>query len=308
MIYCNIRVIFAIQSSLLKLILNILILGIFLSPCLLSAQDIPVTPAADTVALKLTPLQRYDTTVAHLFKDLRFMNFTGKPVARQMLLKKSPAKDHFFYLVAVMVLFLGCIRFFYSRYFGNLFRIFFNTSLRQSQLTDQLLQAKLPSLLFNTFFIISAGFFAFFALLQFNLVKNGIEWWKLLPACVIIVALIYIGKFFTLKFTGWITSYKDAADSYIFITFLINKILGVLLVPVVVILAFSGSGLSSVIIYPALMVVALLLLLRFFRSYGVLKGRLKVSRFHFLLYIAGVEIIPILLICKGLMIYLNKMA
>ena len=62
-----------------------------------------------------------------------------------------------FYLIAGIVLLLAFFKYFNSRYFTNLFRVFFNTSLRQSQLTDQLLQAKLPSLLFNLFFILSGG-------------------------------------------------------------------------------------------------------------------------------------------------------
>jgi hypothetical protein len=48
------------------------------------------------------------------------------------------------------------------------------------------------------------------------------------------------------------------------------------------------------------------LLLRFFRSYGLLQNQLKISRFHFMLYITGIEILPLLLIYKGLMVYLSK--
>jgi hypothetical protein len=56
----------------------------------------------------------------------------------------------------------------------------------------------------------------------------------------------------------------------------------------------------------SLMSIAIFLLLRFFRSYGLIQNQLKISKFHFFLYIIGLEILPLLLIYKGLMVYLTK--
>jgi hypothetical protein len=201
---------------------------------------------------------------------------------------------------------LGCLKFFYNRYFSNLFRVFFNSSLRQSQLTDQLLQARLPSLFFNIFFVISTGFFVYLLLRYFKWLSIDAAWWTFLPGCVAAIGIIYGVKYFTLKFTGWITSYKEAVDTYIFVIFLINKIIGILLVPVIVLMAFAETWLVNFVIIPALVITGLLILLRFFRSYGLLQGQLKVSRFHFFLYVIGIEVLPILVIYKGLMLYLNK--
>jgi len=55
----------------------------------------------------------------------------------------------------------------------------------------------------------------------------------------------------------------------------------------------------------SLLMIGLLLLLRFFRSHGLLQKQLKVSGFHFFLYIAGTEILPLLLIYKGLLILVS---
>ena len=123
--------------------------------------------------------------------------------------------------------------------------------------------------------------------------------------CIISLALIYIGKYIVLKFTGWLTGYKEVTKTYLFVIFLINKILGVLLVPVIIILAFSQFILVKSVIIISLLLIGLLLLLRFFRSYGLLQKQLKVSRFHFFLYIIGTEVIPLLVIYKGLMILVS---
>ena len=246
----------------------------------------------------------YDTILTHLLAQNRFLNIKGKPIAADNQVKHRITKDFLFFLLLSLVFILAFFRLFYQRYFTNLFRVFFNTSLRQSQLTDQLTQAKLPSLFFNLFFTITGGIYIYFLLRYFQWINAG-KMITILAYCVICLTIIYAGKFIVLKFTGWLTGYNEAVNTYLFVIFLINKILGILLIPVVIILAFSQLFLVKIIVPISLLMIGLLLLLRFFRSYGLLQKQLKVSGFHFFLYIAGTEILPLLLIYKGLLILVS---
>lgn len=239
-----------------------------------------------------------------LFKN-KLLNSHTEPVSLAVQMKKVKTRDAFFYLLAGVVLLLSFLKYFYSRYFTNLFRVFFNTSLRQSQITDQLLQAKLPSLLFNIFFVISGGIYVYALLLHYQLVGAGNEW-AFIAASVALTGLIYFIKYCTLKFAGWITGSAHVVDIYVFVVFLINKIIGVFLVPFIIVLSFSDPAIAVIAALVSLISIGIFLLLRFFRSYGLIQNHLKISKFHFLLYITGLEILPLLLIYKGLMIYLNK--
>jgi Domain of unknown function (DUF4271) len=250
-------------------------------------------------------INQYNQAVQIILGQNKFLNSIGTPVSMAVKTKKVTANDGMFYLIAGLVFVMAIIKFFFARYFVNLFRVFFNTSLRQGQLTDQLLQAKLPSLFFNLFFIISAGTYAYFLLQQYGFIAQQLQW-VLLGACIGVLGLVYVVKYITLKFTGWVTGYKSATDTYIFIIFLISKILGVILIPFMVLIAFAKLPIASAAALISLLMVILLFLLRFIRSYGLLQNQLKVSRFHFFLYIAGVEIIPLLLLYKGLWILLSK--
>lgn len=235
----------------------------------------------------------------------KLLNTDTEPISFAVQFKKTQSKDPLFYLIAVMVFMLASLKYVYHRYFTNLFRVFFNTSLRQSQLTDQLLQAKLPSLLFNLFFVISGGLFIYILLSYFHLI-SGDSKWVFIFFSMVLMGLIYFLKFCTLKFTGWITGLKDATNTYLFVLFLINKIIGIFLVPFIIILSFSDYIIVSFAVPVSLISIGIFILLRFFRSYGLIQNQLKISRFHFFLYIMGVEIWPLLLIYKGLMIYLSK--
>lgn len=246
-----------------------------------------------------------DTSLAALIKENSLLNSMGTPASMAVSTRKEQNMGSMFYLLTGTVLLLAFFRYFFARYFGNLFRVFFNTSLRQSQLTDQLLQAKLPSLFFNLFFIISGGLYSYFLMVHYHWLNDQNNW-LLISSCISVLGFIYLMKFCTLKFTGWMTGYSEETNTYVFILFLINKIMGILLVPFIIIMAFSGNAIVRAAIPLSLVIIGLLLVLRFYRSYGLLQNQLKISRFHLLLYVIGMELLPLLLIYKGLVLLLNK--
>lgn len=272
---------------------------------LVDSSGIPVI-AQDSTDSVTTPLPvRKDNSIVGFIKENSLLNSTGTPAALAVKERAGKSMDQMFYLLTGMVFLLAFFRYIFGRYFTNLFRVFFNTSLRQGQLTDQLLQAKLPSLFFNLFFVISAGLYSFFLMSHYHWL-NGQNGWIMISLCIAVLGLIYFLKFCTLKFTGWVTGYRDQADTYIFVLFLINKITGIFLVPFSIFMAFSTKSVVGIAIPLSLIIIGFLLLMRLFRSYGLLQNQLKITRFHLFLYIVGVEILPLLLIYKGLVFLLNK--
>lgn len=283
-------------------------------PALLLAQNDSGSVRKDTLVKRDTVISKaiipvhvnhYDSMVSSLLIENKFLQNKDAPSSLAVSYKKTKSADALFYLLAALLLLLAVFRFFFARYFSNLFRVFFNSSLRQGQFTDQLLQAKLPSLLFNIFFILCGGMYSYFILLHYQLINDS-NWLESIALCVGLVGLVYFSKFCILKFTGWVTGFHQETDTYVFVLFLINKIIGIILVPFIVIIAFSESYIVNAVILTSFFCLGSLLVLRFFKSYGLLQHQLKISRFHFFLYLVGIEILPLLLIYKGLVIYLNK--
>ncbi|RYY50668.1 MAG: DUF4271 domain-containing protein [Chitinophagaceae bacterium] len=234
-----------------------------------------------------------------------YLNSKGTPAALAIK-NRIPIKENaLFYLLAGLLFFFGIVKSLYSRYFSTLFRVFFNSSLRQSQLTDQLMQAKLPSLFFNLIFLISAALYGYLLLQKISFHQQDFNW-ILLGICIAVFAAIYAGKFIAVKFFGWMTGYNTEADTYIFIVFLINKIIGVCLLPVVIILAFSEATIVKVVIILSIILVGMMLLLRFVKSYGLLQHKLKINRFHFILYIFSFELLPLAIIYKAAELFIMK--
>jgi len=244
----------------------------------------------------------------HSLNDLLNKNFLldaySKPVANFQQVRKIVSKDLIFYILLGLFFYLAVLRAAFPRYFGNLVRVFFNTSLRQSQLTDQLLQARLPALCINIFFACIGGVFLYLILNKFGIYSYNN--WKVLLYTIPAIALVYLGKYFILLFTGWLTGFKQEVGTYIFIVFLFNKILSLFLLPLAVVIAFAETSIAQIALVISFIVIGLWLLLRFYRSYSLLQHRLKVSSFHFFLYVIGIEILPILLIYKAAMLIMLK--
>ena len=245
------------------------------------------------------------TAYAALLDSNIFLSIIGKPHSLVVNVKKHETSDVVFYIIASLFLLLGLLRTIFSRYFTTMFRVFFNTSLRQNQLTDQLEQAALPSLLFNIFFVTSLGLYIYI-LWEHQNIYHAVINWAYLGFSVLAVAVCYLVKYVSLLFTGWLTNYKPEAKIYIFSIFLLNKIIGMLLLPFTLLIAFSTFKVAQYAVIISFVLLAILLLSRFFKTYGLLQNRLKLNGIHFFIYIISLEVLPIMIIYKTAMLFFRN--
>ena len=260
-----------------------------------------VKPLIDTV----NQVVQYKNIYSQLLDSNIFLFSKGQPQSFPIILKARETNQPFFYLFAALLFFLGLLRTIFSRYFTTLFRVFFNTSLRQNQLTDQLAQATLPSLLFNAFFVFSTGLYIYFLHQYFNEKNNAINW-NFLGICFTAIAVSYSIKYVSLLFTGWVTNYNAEVKLYVFIVFLLNKIIGIFLIPFTLLIAFSSYKIAGYAMFISFILLSILILTRFFKAYGLIQNKLKMNGFHFFIYILAIEILPIVLIYKSVLIFFGK--
>ena len=168
----------------------------------IARPDTSIVAVADTSKLNIDSLTRvvypvlksYHSVVDSLLLSGKFINAKEPAVYFITNRKQTDGKEFIFYALCIVVLILGIFKTFYNGYFNNLFRVFFNTSIRQTQLTDQLLQAKLPSFILNIFFAISVGFYIWLLFKHYQpprLMDNEL----LLPFCIVGIGALYFIKY-----------------------------------------------------------------------------------------------------------------
>ncbi len=239
-----------------------------------------------------------------VLKDHPFLNFYGKPQVQTIFLRNVQSNDGIFYYIVGLVLYLALMRLFFYKYVNTMFTLFFRATLRQQQLREQLLQAPLPALLMNVFFVVSLATYCTFLAIHFRMPFADNFWTTLLYA-IILIACIYFVKFIFLNIVGWIFGISNVTDTYIFIVFLINKMIGIFLLPVIALLAFPLPKLLPVMLMISYILVGGMLFYRFIISYRPVRSEIKVNRFHFFLYLCAFDIAPLLLIYKVLLTFVD---
>ena len=279
-----------------------------LNPKVTTPAAIPSMDTTNKIAEKdsfaaMTPSKDVRSITNDLLSKNKWINVKAEPVFFIQEQRTSSGKEFLFYAICAVVLILGIFKTFYRAYFNNLFRVFFNTSLRQSQLSEQLLQAKLPSFILNIFFTIAAGLYIWLLFGHFHPLTM-ISSKLLLPVCIAGIAILYFLKYCLLKFLGWLTEIRETTDNYIFVLFLVNKITGIVLVPFIILLAFSMPEWVNSVATISLLVLGLFFLSRYVKSYSVIQRKISLRPFHFIIYIAAAEIMPLFIIYKFMMDYL----
>jgi len=228
-----------------------------------------------------------------------------KPMRYSITIKKWQGKEVIFYSIITLLIFFALVKNGFGRYVDDLVKTYFRTGINQKQSKEQLLQNPLPSVLLNLFFVLSIGLFLAL-LLQYFKLGLDFNFWLLYLYCILGLGSIYLVKFISLKFIGWIFQVSPSTDSYIFIVFTTNKIIGIVLLPFLVLLAFTYGLVTEAAMSLSIMVVCGLIAYRFFLSYISIRGQIRISFFHFVLYLLAFEVIPLLLINKLLFSFLGE--
>lgn len=282
-----------------KVIQDTAAIAVVTNPSTVAQDSVSARPELQIPAWEVRSDQSFELQI---LKQHPFYNFRVKPFIVPTGLKIFKGKETMFYVIMGLVLVFALLRLAFAKYFYDLFRVFFRTTMKQRQIREQLMQTPLPSLAFNLFFIASAGLYIAFILFHFGFrpVEN---FWILYFYCGIGLAAIYLGKFIGLKISGWLFNMRQGADSYIFIVFIINKAIGIFLLPFLVLLAFSTEPVRSIGMTLSWCGIGFLLLYRFILGYSAVRNEVRFNLFHFFLYICAFEIAPLLLIYRLLLFF-----
>jgi len=212
-----------------------------------------------------------------------------------------PNKDLLFYSILVLVFLFGFVNNVFPQYFSKLFKQFSQSSLRMIQYREQLLQNSFGSLIINICFILSFSLMS--TLLIFNRHLLALSFWEGFFYISLFFTFLYIGKYISLQIAGYVFNSKELVNTYIFVVFMINKVLGVLLVPFILILAFAKPIFHPYAIGGAALITVLLILYRYLFSLTSVRNKLHISSFHFFLYLCAFEILPLTILYKFIVQY-----
>jgi hypothetical protein len=243
-----------------------------------------------------------------VLKHHPYFAFGTKPMAQDLPgIRKVIGKEWLFYSLLFLVIAFATLKRMFPKYFNDLFRLFFRTTLKQKQVREQLMQTPLPSLLLNGFFVLCGAFYISFQVKHYS-PDAADGFWTIFFYAGITLSVIYFLKFIGLKISGWLFGMQEAADAYVFIVFIINKMIGIFLIPFLFVLAFSTGIIYTVGLTLSWFLIGGLLAYRLILTWGTIRSQARVSPFHFFLYLLAFEVTPLLLVYKALLLYFSQTA
>ncbi len=248
------------------------------------------------------PLKDYKTYFSQkknafkLYNELVTKSNDGPVVFRIEQRFSLPDKDILYYSIFGLLFLFAFVHNIYPQYFPKLFSQFNQSSLRMLQNREQLLQNSLASLLMNIGFILSFSLMA--TLLIFNRHLLALSFWEGYGYICLFFTALYVGKYLFLLLAGYTFNSMELIQTYVFVIFMINKVLGILLIPFILILAFARPYFYDFAIVGGAVLAVLLILYRYLFSLTTVRNKLHISSFHFFLYLCAFEIVPILILYK----------
>ncbi|MCB0527527.1 MAG: DUF4271 domain-containing protein [Saprospiraceae bacterium] len=157
-----------------------------------------------------------------------------------------------------------------------------------------------PYLLLYSSFLLNAGIFMFLVVRIFR--KESFNNFSFLLVCLLLSAVIFLSKHLILNITGWLFPVEKEVSRYNFLITIFNCILGLFLMPFNFLLAYAKDDYKEFLVFWTLGLVAIFYLYRAIRSGRISSKFLADHQFHFLLYLCAVEIAPVVLVAKLVMI------
>ena len=240
--------------------------------------------------LKKTVLPTGQIAYKHFFTDHALIRKHDSPLA----LNNEGAVWVFFVLLILVAAF-AWIRVFYRRTVGQIFNAVWNMSAANQMVRDENLLLQRASVLLTVLFNLVAAFFLYQISMLYDWSSDyiGSGFGRFL-IFAFVVSLVYSFKFILLRISGYVFRSDKQVAGYVFNIFLINNVLGILLLPLIIGITFFPSPYSRILIFVSSGIIALGYLYRLLRGLYIGISFSEFSKFHLLLYLCTLEIAPLL--------------
>jgi hypothetical protein len=187
----------------------------------------------------------------------------------------------------------------YYRIFKQLFSAFFNITTTNQIVRDESVLLQRASLVLSVISYMLMGLFVYqlsiYLRWDMGILQGGLLRFAFLSVAI---AAAYSIKMISLRFLSAVFDLERPIALYIFNVFLMVMMIGLLLLPVNILLAYAPAGIRFWTIAVSVSIIGLLFLYRLVRAIGIWIGIPGFSLFYLFLYLCAFEIAPLLIIWK----------
>jgi len=196
---------------------------------------------------------------------------------------------------------IASVKFLFGKYLSKLTDSIFNSNTANSLFLEKNISMIKGSLMMNLLFVINISLFAVNVMDYFDIHIRQSNDLKQFMLVFFMVLVLYVGKYALIKGLGYVFKGKNESKEYLFTIFLYNKNLGLFLFPIIIALPFVQVNAVVSLINIGILMIFFFFFLRISRGVKILI-RKHVSIFYMILYLCALEILPLLMIYKLLVV------
>jgi len=211
--------------------------------------------------------------------------------------EKSMPSDHPDWLIGIFILvliLLATVRLFFNKYLGQLFHAIVNYATSSRLFRDRSISITHASFRLDLIFYLTFSLFVFQFFSEFSRPSRQADFFTYL----IILGLVlgyYIVKRLVYSFTGIVAESTLETTEFLYNMHLHNRILGLFLIPVTLVIAFSTLQNPRLVFYTGLLTCVAFYFLLLIRGAKILMTK-HFSIFYLILYLCTLEILPLIFI------------
>ncbi len=222
---------------------------------------------------------------------------TPKTLKKTILNKDNYSKNFNFWVLMALLLILALLLRNARSAIKSSYNGFINNSTLRLLLNENGSYGTLDFVQMNIFYWLGLGFFVFQLLSHFDVKIHSSQFISLL-ICMVSTITLMVLKHLVLILIGSVYPLDKEMKSYSFIILVTGVLLGLILLPLNLIIAFSTGEFQEYTIYITLGIIASLYLVRSIKAILINANAILSYVFHFLLYLCAIETSPILILYR----------
>ena len=210
---------------------------------------------------------------------------------------KESRKSFIFILMMTLLVLIAILFTLFREVVNRTWKAFLNEKMLNQLHREQGVLPDGPFMILYGLFFTTSGIFTFFLLDYLKVLPYEGNWINLY-ACIGSILAIFLFKHFLLTFVGWLFPIHIVSSTYNFSIVIFNIIIGLILVPFIVLLAYGPSDLLKILFYLAGGTIVCIFLFQQLRALFLSGKYLTANKFHFFLYLCTIEIAPVIVLIK----------
>lgn len=210
-------------------------------------------------------------------------------------------RNFLFWVILFMMLSITVLVTLSKDFVSKIFQAFFNDNILRQLFREFASVNALVYMILYLMFMINVGILVFLISSHYKYLYHNSQFTTLF-LCILASIAVFLLKHMLITVVGWVFPLRKESNLYQFTIVIFGIVLGILLVPANLTIAYIHPDSTIISIYGTTILILIVYFFRYVRSLFIAGSNVILHKFHFLVYLCAVEIAPFVILLKTILL------